>query len=86
MSKKVLTIINEKFAKCSTQQIIDGLNAIGIEVEKVYDSKINSDLKLGRLLNSKIINKEKQISLCEVDILGNKYKIVCGARDIKNNQ
>ena len=86
LSKKVLTIINEKFAKCSTQQIIDGLNAIGIEVEKVYDSKINSDLKLGRLLNSNIINKEKQISLCEVDILGNKYKIVCGARDIKNNQ
>lgn len=86
LSKKILSIINSKFSKCSNQEIINSLNAIGIEVERVYENKVVEGLKLGRLLNSKIIDKAKHISLCEVDILGSKYKIVCGANNIKNNQ
>ena len=72
--------------KKSEQQIIEKLNEIGLEVEKVLDpSKNLKDFKIAKILKKSSHPNEDKLSLCEVFDGNGNLQIVCGANNAREN-
>ena len=72
--------------KKSEQQIIEKLNGIGLEVEKVEPIKNElSDFIVAKIINAKKHPNADRLKLCDVDIGGKAtIKVVCGAPNAKD--
>ena len=72
--------------KKSEQQIIEKLNAIGLEVEKVEPIKNElSDFIVAKIIKANKHPNADRLKLCDVDIGGKEnIKVVCGAPNAKD--
>lgn len=86
VSKKLLTLINPNFSTINNNNLISAFNAIGVEVEQVIENKVSNDLVLGRLIDFTPHHDSDHLNICNVVVNETKYKIVCGAKNLKPNQ
>jgi phenylalanyl-tRNA synthetase beta chain len=70
----------------STEQIADKLNAIGLEVARVEKIEIPKNVVVGRVVACQKHPDADKLSVCEVDIGGERLQIVCGAKNAKDAQ
>ena len=72
--------------KKSEQQIIEKLNGIGLEVEKVEPIKNElSDFIVAKIIKANKHPNADRLKLCDVDIGGKEnIKVVCGAPNAKD--
>lgn len=86
VSKKLLSLINSNFSTINNNNLISAFNAIGVEVEKIIENKVSNDLVLGRLIDFFPHPNSDHLNVCSVVVNEKKYKIVCGAKNLKQNQ
>lgn len=86
VSKKLLSLINSNFSTINNNNLISAFNAIGVEVEKIIENKVSNDLVLGRLIDFSPHPNSDHLNVCDVVVNEKKYKIVCGAKNLKQNQ
>lgn len=86
VSKKLLSLINSNFSTINNNNLISAFNAIGVEVEKIIENKVSNDLVLGRLIDFSPHPNSDHLNICDVVVNEKKYKIVCGAKNLKQNQ
>lgn len=86
VSKKLLSLINSNFSTINNNNLISAFNAIGVEVEQVIENKVSNDLVLGRLIDFSPHPDSDHLNICNVVVNEKKYKIVCGAKNLKQNQ
>ncbi len=77
---------NHLATKANSNQIVERLTEIGLEVENIRSSNVNLD----KFIVCKILKSQKhpnadKLKLCEVDIgSGNLVKVVCGAQNARD--
>ena len=86
VSKKLLSLINSNFSTINNNNLISAFNAIVVEVEKIIENKVSNDLVLGRLIDFSPHPNSDHLNICDVVVNEKKYKIVCGAKNLKQNQ
>lgn len=86
LSRNLLSKINENYVQVSNNDLTNALNAIGVEVEQIIISKVNPDLKVGRLMSFRPHPNSDFLNLCDVVVENKKYQIVCGAKNLKQDQ
>ncbi len=86
LSRNLLNKINPKFASITNEQLQKGLNAIGIEVESIFDnSNIDKNLQLVKIIEVEDHPDSDHLHICTVQNNNLKAKIVCGAKNLVKN-
>lgn len=86
LSRNLLAKINNNFSNVSDEQLSSALNAVGIEVERIINSKVNENLRLGRLIDFRQHPDSDRLNICNVVVDDKPIEVVCGASDLKVNQ
>jgi len=68
----------------STEQIVEKLNAIGLEVARAEKIEIPKNVVVGRVVSCQKHPDADKLSVCEVDVGGERLQIVCGAKNAKD--
>ncbi len=73
-------------SKISTEDICKTLNSIGLEVDNVKKIKIPDNVVVGRVLKKEKHPDADKLSVCQVDLGEQVVQIVCGAKNVAQNQ
>ncbi|OUR74977.1 phenylalanine--tRNA ligase subunit beta [Arcobacter sp. 31_11_sub10_T18] len=73
-------------SKISTDDICKTLNSIGLEVDNVKKIKIPDNVVVGRVLKKEKHPDADKLSVCQVDLGEQVVQIVCGAKNVAQNQ
>lgn len=86
LSRYLLNKINDKFTNLTNEELQNGLNAIGIEVEQIFDnSKLNKGLELVKILDIDKHPDSDHLNICTIQRVDSIVKIVCGAKNLQKN-
>lgn len=85
LSKKTLCNINKTFSSISNNDLISKLNAIGIEVENVIETKPVHGLIVGKILSAEKVENSDKLNLCSVETINGIFQVVCGAKNARPN-
>ena len=69
-----------------TDQIVDALNSIGLEVDNVKSYKIPPKVVVGYVKSVTSHPNANKLNICEVDLGSSVRQIVCGARNVESGQ
>lgn len=86
LSRNLLTKINNNFSNVSDEQLSCALNAIGIEVERIINSNVSKNLRLGRLIDFRKHPDSDRLNICNIVVDDKPIEVVCGASDLQVNQ
>jgi len=73
-------------SKISTEDICKTLNSIGLEVDNVKKIKIPDNVVVGRVIKKEKHPDADKLSVCQVDLGEQVVQIVCGAKNVAQNQ
>ncbi|NQY95265.1 MAG: phenylalanine--tRNA ligase subunit beta [Campylobacteraceae bacterium] len=73
-------------SKISTDDICKTLNSIGLEVDSVTKYKIADNVVVGHVIKKEKHPDADKLSVCQVDIGTEVVQIVCGAKNVAQNQ
>ena len=73
-------------SKISTDDICKTLNSIGLEVDNVKKIKIPDNVVVGRVIKKEKHPDADKLSVCQVDLGKKVVQIVCGAKNVAQNQ
>ncbi len=73
-------------SKISTEDICKTLNSIGLEVDSVSKIKIADNVVIGKVTKKEKHPDADKLSVCQVDLGNQTVQIVCGAKNVKENQ
>jgi len=73
-------------SKITTEDICKTLNSIGLEVDNVKKIKIADNVVVGRVLKKEKHPNADKLSVCQVDVGEQVVQIVCGAKNVAQNQ
>ena len=68
------------------ETLCDKLNSIGLEVESIQSIKIPSNVVVAKVLEKQKHPNATKLNICKVDIGSDILQIVCGAKNVKENQ
>ena len=68
------------------EQIAKILNDIGIEVEKLWRLQVSKRVVVGKIVAKSPHPNADKLSVCQVDIGSQTLQIVCGAKNVEQNQ
>ena len=66
----------------STQEIVDALNGLGLEVAEVRTIEVPANVVVGKVVSCQKHPNADKLNLCEVDVGDEKLQIVCGAKNV----
>ena len=73
-------------SKISTDDICKTLNSIGLEVDSVQKNKISDNVVVGKVTKKEKHPDADKLSVCQVDLGDQTVQIVCGAKNVKEDQ
>lgn len=73
-------------SKIGSQEIVNTLNSIGLEVDSLTEVRIPSKVVVGYVKSKKKHENAEKLNVCEVDVGSEVLQIVCGAKNVAAGQ
>lgn len=85
LSRKLFNQFFPNFESVSNQELEIMLNAIGIEVESIFEFEKTENLIVGLIKKVSKHPKSNKLNVCEVEINNQISTIICGANNVREN-